>query len=99
MKLESEIKQKKFKDEYHKLAVNIIYTHGWLNSHQTEILNKQGLTPQQYNILRILRGRYPEPATVNMLKERMLDKMSDVSRLVERLRIKKLIERKNCEND
>lgn len=99
MKLEDEIKQEKFKSEFHKLAVNIIYTHSWLNYHQVQILHRFNLTPQQYNILRILRGQHPNPATVNLLKERMLDKMSDTSRLVERLRIKDLVERKNCKED
>ncbi|KUG26598.1 transcriptional regulator, marr family [hydrocarbon metagenome] len=99
MKLEEEIKQEKFKSELHKLAVNIIYTHSWLNYHQIRLLVKYNLTPQQYNILRILRGQHPNPATVNLLKERMLDKMSDASRLVERLRIKDLVERKNCKED
>lgn len=99
MKLEDEIKQKKFQSEIHKLAVNIIYTHSWLASHQNELIGKYNLTTQQYNILRILRGQHPNPASINLLKERMLDKMSDASRLVERLRVKNLVERKNCEKD
>lgn len=99
MKLEKEIQQKEFKNEFHKLAVNIIYTHSWLNSYQVKTLNEYNLTPQQYNILRILRGYHPKPATVNLLKERMLDKMSDASRLVERLRVKGLVNRKYCEKD
>ena len=99
MKLEQEIKQKKFKSEIHKLAVNIIYTHSWLNSYQTKVLGKYNITTQQYNILRILRGQHPNPVTISLLKERMLDKMSDASRLVERLRVKGLVERKNCKND
>ena len=99
MKLEEEIKQKKFRNEYHKLAVNILYTHGWLVNHHTEHLKKSGITGAQYNILRILRGQYPNPASVNLLKERMLDKMSDVSRLVERLLQKDLVDRKICPYD
>ncbi len=99
MKLEKEIQQEKFKNEFHKLAVNIIYTHSWLHTHQNKILSKHNLTAQQYNLLRILRGQYPNPATINLLKERMLDKMSDASRLVERLRGKGLVERKNCKED
>lgn len=99
MKLETEIKQKKFKDVYHKLAVNIIYTHSWLTSHQSEILCKYKITTQQYNILRILRGQYPDPVTINELKERMLDKMSDASRLVERLRLKGLVDRQSNSAD
>lgn len=99
MKLEKEIKQEKFNGELHKLAVNIIYTHSWLNYHQIQLLSKFNLTPQQYNILRILRGQHPNPATINLLKERMLDKMSDASRLVERLRMKDLVERNHCKED
>ena len=99
MKLEEEIKQDKFKSEIHKLAVNIIYTHSWFNSFQSNVLSKYNLTTQQYNILRILRGQHPNPTTINLLKDRMLDKMSDASRLVERLRVKGLVKRKNCEED
>jgi DNA-binding MarR family transcriptional regulator len=99
MKLEEEIKQKKFRNEYHKLAVNILYTHGWLTSHHAEHLKKSGITGAQYNILRILRGQFPQPASVNLLKERMLDKMSDASRLVERLLQKDLVDRKICPDD
>ncbi len=100
MKLEEEIKQnKKFKSEYHKLAVNIIYTHGWLINNQSSFLKKIGITGAQYNILRILRGQYPNPASINLLKERMLDKMPDASRLVERLKQKGLVEREICKED
>ncbi len=94
MKLEEEIRQKSFKSEYHKLAVNILYTHGWLVSHIAEALCPYGLTLQQYNLLRILRGQHPEPATITSLRQRMLDKMSDASRLIERLRVKGLVERR-----
>ncbi len=99
MKLEEEIKQKKFRNEYHKLAVNIIYTHGWLLNNQSAFLKKHGITGAQFNILRILRGQYPNPASINLLKERMLDKMSDASRLVDRLLQKDLVDRKICPED
>ena len=99
MKLEEEINQKKFRNEHHKLAVNILYTHGWLVNHHAEHLKKSGITGAQFNILRILRGQYPNPASINLLKERMLDKMSDVSRLVERLLQKNLVDRKICPDD
>jgi DNA-binding MarR family transcriptional regulator len=88
MKLEREIKQSKFRNEYHKLAVNVIYTYGWFMKLQSKLFCTYKITNNQYNILRILRGQYPKPATINLLKERMLDKMSDASRLVERLRMK-----------
>lgn len=99
MRLEDEIKQKAFKSEYQKLAVNIIFTHGWLNSLQKKQFDSFGITTAQYNILRILRGQHPNPASINLLKERMLDKMSDTSRLIERLRVKGLVDRKICSDD
>jgi len=99
MKLEDEIKQSSFRNEYHKLAVNLIFTHSWLMSKIYELLDEYDLTPQQFNLLRILRGQYPKPASITLLKERMLDKMSDASRLVERLLAKGLVERKICPED
>ncbi len=99
MRLEEEIKQKKFKSEHHKVMINLIYTTNWLMSKHSPLMKQYGLTVQQYNILRILRGQYPNPCTVNLLKERMLDKMSDASRLVDRLLEKDLLERNICEND
>lgn len=99
MQLEVEIQQSKFRDEFHKLAVNVLYTHGWLVGLMSAALKPHDLTIAQFNILRILRGQHPRPATVSLLKERMLDKMSDASRLVERLRVKGLVERATSDND
>jgi DNA-binding MarR family transcriptional regulator len=99
MKLEDEIKQSKFRNEYHKLAVNLIYSYSWFVNLQSEHFAKYNITPNQFNILRILRGQHPKPATVNLLRERMLDKMCDASRLVERLRVKKLINRELSADD
>ncbi|HAP00353.1 MAG TPA: MarR family transcriptional regulator [Bacteroidetes bacterium] len=99
MKIEEAIQQKKFKNEFHKMSVNILYTAGWMNSQHQSRLKKFGISGQQFNILRILRGQYPKPASVNLLIERMLDKMSNASRLVEKLRLKGLVERKVCESD
>ena len=99
MKIEDEIKQQKFRNEYDKLVINMFYSGGWLNAILTHRLKPYRLSVQQYNILRILRGQHPKPATVNLLKERMLDKMSNASRLVEKLRIKGLLERRICEYD
>lgn len=93
MELEKEIHQSRFKNDYHKMVVNIIYSYSWVTGLVKERLVKQQVTLQQYNILRILRGQYPKPATINLLKERMLDKMSDASRIVERLVQKKLVTR------
>ncbi len=99
MKLEDEIKQLKFKSVYAKLAVNISYTYFWVQDQLRQQLKVHQISLQQFNILRILRGQHPKPATINLLKERMLDKSSDASRLVERLRKKGLIERLVCEED
>ena len=99
MKLEDEIVQKKFDSDYHKLAVNILYTSHWLTNLYSAALKPHNLTIQQFNILRILRGQYPKVVNLKLIKERMLDKMSDVSRLVERLREKGLVDRKTCPSD
>lgn len=74
MKIEDAIKQSKFKNEYEKLVVNILYTAGWIELEISRIFKEYGITIQQYNILRILRGQYPKPATINMLIGRMIDK-------------------------
>jgi len=99
MRLEEEIQQKKFKSEHHKLAVNIIYSAGWVNNMNMHILKQFNLSGQQFNILRILKGSAPEPASVKLLTERMLDKMSNASRLVEKLKQKGLVERTACPED
>ncbi|MDR3625747.1 MAG: MarR family transcriptional regulator [Ignavibacteriaceae bacterium] len=99
MKLEDEILQKHFRNEYHKATVNVIYSYNWLVDFQVNLFKPYGITMQQYNILRILRGQYPKPATIKLIKERMLDKMSDASRIVEKLRIKGLVDRNICSGD
>lgn len=62
-------------------------------------LKPYGITLQQFNVLRILRGRFPDPVKVNEITERMLDKMSNASRLVDKLLLKKLVERTECPSD
>ena len=99
MRLEDEISQEQFVNEHHKTLVNLIYTHNFLIDQMSGFFKSQGITRQQYNVLRILRGQHPEAANLNLIKERMLDKMSDASRIVERLRIKKLINRKKSRSD
>jgi DNA-binding MarR family transcriptional regulator len=93
MKLEDEIKTKAFRNERQKLTVNLLYTYGWLLNRNNKLFQKFGLTLQQYNILRILRGQYPKACNLQLLKDRMLDKQSDCSRLVDRLSRKGLIDR------
>ena len=94
MRIEDEIKQKKFRSENQKLIVNLLLTGSWISFKSYEMLKPFQLTTQQYNVLRILRGQYPEPATINLLIDRMMDKMSNASRIVDRLEKKKLVERK-----
>lgn len=99
MKLEEEIKQKKFKNEHHKLIINLIYTGNWVKNLDTALFKSYNITSQQYNVLRILRGQYPNPISVNLIGNRMLDKMSNASRLVEKLRQKELVIRRECASD
>jgi DNA-binding MarR family transcriptional regulator len=99
MRLEDEISSSKFTSNYHKAIVDVIYTYGWITNLLKQRLDDRDITLQQYNILRILRGQFPNPATVNLLRERMLDKMSDASRIVERLHKKGLLSRTANEKD
>ena len=99
MELEKEIASTKFESNHHKAVINLLYTYGWVTNLLRKQFDKYQLTMQQYNILRILRGQYPQPATINLLKERMLDKMSDASRIVERLVQKGLVSRCTNEKD
>ncbi len=99
MRLEDEIQQKKFKSIQQKLMLNLIYTTNWLTSKQDSLFKDSDITVQQYNVLRILRGQYPNPCSIKLIKERMLDRMSDTSRIVDKLYTKKLLERNECPND
>ncbi len=94
MEIEKAIKQNvKFSSEYHKIAVNILFTASWIDQGHIQKLKPFGLTPQQFNILRILRGQHPKPATINLLIDRMIDKSSNASRLVDRLEQKGFVNR------
>jgi DNA-binding MarR family transcriptional regulator len=97
--LEEEILQKKFRSVLHKVQLNILFTAGWLESKHSGIFKNYQLTSQQYNVLRILRGSYPTPCTLLMIRSRMLDRMSDTSRLVEKLRKNGFIQRMVNSND
>ena len=99
MNLEDEIKSKGFKSAYEKLEVNLIFTYNWARDIKSKYFKDINVTPQQYNVLRILRGRYPNPYSTSDIRDRMLDKMSDVSRIVDRLLSKRYLDRKSCEKD
>ncbi len=96
MRLEDEIKQPVFQSEGHKAFLNVLFTAGWLSLRQAAVFRPFGLSLPQFNLLRILRGQHPEPATVALLTERMLDKTSNASRIVDKLEQKKLVTRCVC---
>src|SRR5258705_11570014 len=98
--IEEEIKQhKKFDSEYEKAAVNIMFTSSWLYNMNASRMKKHDITPEQYNVLRILRGSYPKPLMLGNVTCRMVDKSSNATRLVEKLRQKHYVERELCETN
>jgi DNA-binding MarR family transcriptional regulator len=99
MKIEEEIKQQKFSSAHQKAVINLLYTASWLQSKQQDFFKPYGITAQQFNILRILKGQHPKGISATEIKLRMLDKNSDVSRLLDRLLAKDLISKKTCPND
>ncbi len=99
MRLEEEIYQQTFESVYQKLHLNLNYTNNWLREKESRLFKEFGITPQQYNVLRILRGNYPDPYSTAQIRERMLDKLSDASRIVDRLLKKWLVERRVCPAD
>jgi DNA-binding MarR family transcriptional regulator len=99
MEIEKAIKQSQFRNAYQKAAINLIYTSSWLEGQQKSFFKQHGITNQQFNILRILRGQFPTKISGADIKARMLDQNSDVSRLFDRLIAKKLIEKSQCPND
>ena len=99
MGIEKDIQQAKFRNAYQKAAVNLIYTLSWMKDKMKVIFETEDITPQQFNILRILRGSYPQPLSTLQIRERMLEKMSDTSRIVDRLITKGLVKKVTCKND
>jgi MarR family transcriptional regulator, 2-MHQ and catechol-resistance regulon repressor len=85
VKIEEEIKQSKFQSSSQKAYLNIIFTANWIQANAREVLKPYGLTLQQYNVLRILRGRFPKCAYPNEIKAVMLDKNPDLTRLCDRM--------------
>lgn len=98
-KIEDAIQQKEFKDQFNKAVVNLIYTHSYLVTAQSVLFKPHDLSPEQYNVLRILKGQNGVPTTVSSIQDRMLNKMSNASRLVEKLKMKGLVERNECPAD
>jgi DNA-binding MarR family transcriptional regulator len=98
MSIEKDIQQPKFRNEYHKTVVNLIFTYNWITEKTKQFFEKGDITSQQYNILRILRGA-GKPLSTLQIRQRMLDKMSDTSRIVDRLVKKELVQKVICKTD
>jgi DNA-binding MarR family transcriptional regulator len=99
VKLEQAIKSNKFKNEVHKAGLNILYTAWWLKTVMSKELKEFGLTHEQYNVLRILKGKHPDQACVRDIACRMIEKNSNVPRIIDRLELKKLVRRTTSEQD
>jgi DNA-binding MarR family transcriptional regulator len=97
--IESEVKQEKFQSEFQKAAVNILFTGSWLYNLNATFLKTFDVTPEQFNVLRILRGSHPKPMMLADITCRMIDKNSNATRLVEKLRVKGLVKREICKNN
>ena len=93
MNIESAIRQVKPMQPIQKAIVNLMYTYNWHMDRTAALFKPYELTPQQFNVLRIVRGRHPEPAPVGEVKNVMLDKNPDLTRLCDRLLQKGLIGR------
>ena len=99
MKLEQAIISNKFKSEVQKAGLNILYTAWWLKTIMSKELKEYGLTHEQYNVLRILKGKYPELMCVRDIACRMIEKSSNVPRIIDRLEVKKLVKRRTSTED
>jgi DNA-binding MarR family transcriptional regulator len=96
VKIEDEIKQKSFSSPHHRMMVNVMFTGNWMQKEMSAQLRPYGISLQQHNVLSILRGQHPTPSTLGMIQERMLDRMSNATRLVDKLMGKKLADRYQC---
>lgn len=99
MTIEKAIQQKTFQSPYHKVVINIAYTHAYITGLMQKEFKPFNLSPEQYNVLRILRGVHPKGATILSITDKMINKMSNASRLVEKLRLKGLVERSVADDD
>lgn len=96
MKIEEAIKQRHFDDNYQKMVVNLLYTANWARDEQVNIMKTFGILPQHYNALRIIRGKHPEPISPGEIKEVLIDKANDLTRLLDKLEKNKWIKRGLC---
>lgn len=99
MKLEEELQMAPIKDPHHRATLNIIFTGAWMGDHMNQLLKPFGISEQQYNILRILKGQKGAALNLQDISSRMIHKMSNTTRLVEKLRLKEMVERHICEEN
>ncbi|MGH2643184.1 MAG: MarR family winged helix-turn-helix transcriptional regulator [Chitinophagaceae bacterium] len=96
MKIEDAIKQSRFADNYQRAIVNLLFTGNWVRDEQTRVLKQYDILPQHFNVLRIIKGRNPEPISPGEIKEVLIDKSNDLTRLLDKLEKKGLIKRRLC---
>jgi len=99
VKLEEAIKSSRFADERHKATINVLYTAYWLKNGISKALKDEGMTMEQYNVLRILKGKHPEQMCVKDIGSRIIEKSSNVPRIIDRLVIKKFAKRTPSKED
>jgi len=99
MKLEDELQMDPIKDQHHRATLNVIFTGAWLGDKMNQMLKPFGISEQQYNILRILRGQKGSALNLQDISSRMIHKMSNTTRLVEKLRLKGMVERHVCQEN
>ncbi|MBN8671845.1 MAG: MarR family transcriptional regulator [Chitinophagales bacterium] len=99
MKLEDVLKTNKFNDEVHKATLNILYTSYWMRDNVSSTMKEIGITSEQFNILRILKGKHPEAMCVKDIASRMIEKSSNVPRILDRLVAKELVMRTTSKED
>jgi len=99
VKIEKALQTEKFKNEMHKALLNIMYSAWWIKSTLSKDLKAYGLTHEQYNVLRILKGKHPRQICVREIACRMIERSSNVPRIIDRLEIKKLVKRNASPHD
>lgn len=99
MTIEEALKTTRFADERHKATLNVLYTSYWLRKNASSALKEVGITLEQYNVLRILRGSHPRQMCVKDIGSRMIEKSSNVPRIIDKLLLKELVQRVQSEED
>ena len=99
MSIERDIKSTKKLQEKEKTVINLLYTYNWLKERNLAFYKQYDLSSEQYNVLRILRGQKGNPANLSTIQERMLNKMSNTTRLVDKLITKGLVTRQTCKTN